>query len=146
MWEFWILAALIVIGFGVAIYMVVWKHGARSMAHRIKTPKVIVHNHSSTGTVDTESIAAIVAKAVAESVSKNLLDRLEKLQYSGEGRRLSKEELQIAIDESIIPVNVDAMVDKINIDGMAKEETHEDTGLAGSKAKLANLLKKKENK
>jgi len=144
-WEFWILAALIVIGFGVAIYMVVWKHGVLPMAHRTKTPKVIVHNHS-TGTVDTAELAAIVAKAVAESVSKNLLDKLEKLQYSGEGRKLSKEELQIAINESIIPVNVDAMVDKINLDGMAKEETHEDTSLAGSKAKLANLLKKKENK
>lgn len=125
--------------------MVVWKHGVLSMAHRIKTPKVIVHNHSS-GTVDTETIAAIVAKAVAETVSKNLLDKLDKLQYSGDGHKVSRDELQIAIDESIIPVTVDAVVDKINIDGMAKEETHEDSGLADSKAKLANLLKKKENK
>jgi hypothetical protein len=54
--------------------------------------------------------------------------------------------LQIAIDESIIPVAVDATVDHINLEGMAKEETHKDSTLADSKARLATLLKKKETK
>ena len=71
---------------------------------------------------------------------------MDKLQYSGDGKKISKNELQIAIDESIIPVTIEATVDRINLEGMAKEETHQDSQLANSKAKLAMLLKKKENK
>lgn len=145
MWEFWVLATLIVIGFGVAIYMTVWKHGAKSVAQRIKTPKIVVHQHTSNG-IDVEALAAAVAKTVAETLSKNLLDKLDQLQYSGNGKKLSKDELKIAIDESIIPITVEATVDRINIEGMAKEETHQDADLKDSKAKLANLLKKKESK
>ena len=52
--------------------------------------------------------------------------------------------LQIEIDESIIPIAVRSVVDQINLQGMAKEETCVDKDLADSKVRLANLLKKKE--
>jgi len=144
-WEFWLLATLIVIGFGVAIYMVIWKHGVRPVAQRTKAPRVILHQHTA-NSVDVEALAAAVAKTVTETLSKNLLDKLDKLQYSGGGKKLSQEELEIAINESIIPVSVEATVDHMNLEGMAKEETHQDNSLEASKAKLATLLKKKENK
>lgn len=145
MWEFWLLAALIVAGFGVAIYMVIWRHGEKTVAHRTKSPRVTIHQHTA-NSVDVEALASVVAKTVAETLSKKLLDKLDKLQYSSGGKRITEDELQITINESIIPVAVDAVAEKINLANMVKEETQEDTGLADAKARLANLLKKKENK
>ena len=114
------------------------------MAQRTKPTKVIIHKHTNTD-LDIEALATIVAKTVAETLSKNLLDKLDKLQYSGE-KKLTKDELQIVIDESIIPITVEATAEYTNLEGMAKEETLQDSELANSKTKLANLLKKKENK
>lgn len=125
MWEIWLLAVLIALGFGVAIGM--------ARKYKIRTVQ------TNQGSVDVEALAAAVAKAVAQEV-------ISKMPKGGYSKGIDPEDAEIQMDESIIPVAVEAAVEASNLEGMAKEEKAVDKDLEKSKAKLAGILKKKGNK
>ena len=133
MWEAIVLSSLILVGFGTAILLTMRKH---------KAPKVTIVRQEVKG-VDIEELAIRVATAVAETMEKKLLDKLDRLGYTADrsGRIINEDGQRIEMDESIIPMAVDAAVDHVNLDNMAQEEETEDKGLAASKNKLARLKK-----
>jgi len=58
----------------------------------------------------------------------------------------SPDNTPIEIDDSIIPMKIDTDIPATNLDGFAKEETKVDISVSEAKAKLAKLIKDRENK
>lgn len=145
MWEIIILGLVIL----TVIAMAIWREGVRPIIKKTKPQKVTVIREVKGGqTVDVEELATKIAQAVAATMSKELLDKLDNLQIqtvAGRAIQYDKEGA-IEMDESIIPIAIEAAIDHVNVDGMAIEEEAEDKGLAAAKSKLANLLKRKKNK
>lgn len=123
-------------GFGISIGMIIWNNGV-GMLRKIKSDSGV-----SSPRVDTDLLVDEIASRVINAVLEKLLDKVSPAQYS-QIRDEAIEEL-VKIDESIIPMQVDVNASATNVDGMAKEQTEKDTTLDSAKAKLANLLKKKE--
>ena len=122
--------------------MTIWKHGAAAyMVSRRKNNVTVVKNI--TQEINVEALATKIAQTVAETISKNLLDKMGKIPYSPNGSIDVQKEVAIAIDESIIPMTVQAIAEHTNLDNMGTEQITEEKGLADTKARLANLLKKK---
>lgn len=122
MWEIALLG-IVVLFLGVSIIV---------MAVKTKSPGTV--------TLDTSNLAEQIAKAVAKEVREALRD----LPRGGIIRaRDLPTEGQIEMDESIVPMRVEAVATETNLQNMAKEEVKVDKDLADSKSKLANLLKKK---
>ena len=150
-WTVCLLGLLILIGFGVAIYMAEYHHGVFStdkkrrkkpVARKTKSSQVTIIRQEANG-IDIEELVAKVATAVASKVSEDMLKKIKELGYNLPARSRREIEEAIKIDESIIPVAVESTVDHINLDKMATEEETKDEGLAKSKSKLAELLRKK---
>jgi len=141
-WEL-IVLALIILG---VIAMAVWREGVRPVMKKTKPQKVVVVREiQGSQTVDVEALAATVAKAVAETMSEKLLEKLDNLQIktvAGQPIQYDKDGA-IEMDESIIPIAVEAAVDAINVENMAEEREEEDQDLSAAKSKLASLFKKK---
>lgn len=124
MWEVYLLAFLIALGFGVAILM----------ARKTKAPQITVIQ-SETKNNNLEELAIKIAKAVANEV-------LQKVSAA----QLSKENNDIAIEmdiDKIIPIAIDNAIKETNLDKALKEEETIDKGLEKSKSKLANIFKKR---
>jgi len=123
-WEVYLLAFLIALGFGVAILM----------ARKTKAPQITVIQ-SETKNNNLEELAIKIAKAVANEV-------LQKVSAA----QLSKENNDIAIEmdiDKIIPIAIDNAIKETNLDKALKEEETIDKGLEKSKSKLANIFKKR---
>lgn len=130
MWEFLLLAFLVATGFGTAILM----------ARKTKAPKVtLVQNQVQN--IDLEELATKVARAVAKEVAEEVVKKLPK----GYARTGTVEELEIQMDESLIPIAINTAVSEANLEGMVKEEKAIDKDLEKSKSKLAGILKKRKD-
>lgn len=141
MWEI-IVVGTIILG---VVAMAIWREGVSPAMKVAKPKKVTVIREINGQTIDVTEVATAVAKAVAETMSKELLDKLDNLQIKtavDKAIRCDKDG-PIELDESIIPVAMEALVDHINMDNVGEEEELEDKDLASSKSKLAKLLKGK---
>ena len=132
-----VLGGLIILGFGISIGMIIWKDGA-GMLRKIKSQTSGVTSPH----IDTALLVDEIASRVTNAVLEKLLDKISPAQYS-QIRNEAIEEL-VKIDESIIPMAVEVNAEQANVEGMTKEQVEQDEQLSSAKAKLADLLKKKE--
>ena len=124
--------------------MAIWREGASSVTKPAKSKKIVVVREVGGQTIDVTEVATAVAKAVAETMSKELLSKLDNLQIQAVANKVIQYDKDgaIEIDESIIPVAIQTAIEHMNVEGMVKEQEIEDKGLASSKSKLASLLKR----
>jgi len=145
MWIYITLGALVLIGFGAALFMAGWKEGARSVVAR-RTRNITTIK---SGNVE-ELVVKIIkqlAPALAEQMAEKFAEKISIQVVSAPGvghLHRDTDRDNIKIDERIIPVSMNVDVETENLEGMVKEEETEDKGLAASKSKLAGLFKKKE--
>lgn len=131
MWEFFLLAFLVTLGFGVAIIM----------ARKTKAPKVTVVHNQQTQQIDLEELATKVARAVAKEVAEEVIKKLPKGQrYHGDTPDNVGIDMNI---DKIIPIAIDTAIAETNLTGAVKEEKTVDKDLEKSKSKLAGILNRK---
>lgn len=150
-WTVFLLGLLILVGFGVAIYMAIYHHGThpvrkKEVPRKNKATQVTIVRQEANG-IDIEELVARVATAVASKVSEDMIEKIKELgQYVPVGQRAAfNQQLAnaIEIDESIIPMAIETEAVATNLENMVTEEETKDEGLSKSKSKLAELLKKK---
>lgn len=119
-------------GFGVAIIM------AR------KTKKVVINNIHRNDS-DLDELVEKVAERVAEKFAVKLAEVLSTGQtnsYKSEIVLAKDTDSVVELDERIIPAHIELDDVETSLEGIAKEEVDNDTGLAESKSRLARLFKK----
>lgn len=136
MWIYIGIAILIALGYGVAL-VVLWKNGEAPYT----MPKIVKANKSP---ININELANAIAKILVPKVSREILDKIGHLRYDGVNQMPPEEKgPAIEIDERIIPMQIDATAESVNIENSVKEEEAEDKGLEGSKDKLASLWRRK---
>lgn len=104
-------------------------------------PKIVKANKSP---ININELANAIAKILVPKVSREILDKIGHLRYDGVNQMPPEEKgPAIEIDERIIPMQIDATAESVNIENSVKEEEAEDKGLEGSKDKLASLWRRK---
>jgi hypothetical protein len=124
-WEIIALGILIVLGFGVALFM----------ARKTKPlPSTVVHADP----VDIDVLAAKVAGLITADLAK-LLSNLPK--HSMKSMNSQDEFDDIQIDERIIPLAIKSIEAEGDLTSSTKEEIEVDKDINKSKSRLAELLK-----
>lgn len=132
----WIFIVIIGLSFGFGAAFI--------MARKIKniTPAQIKIDN-----VDFENLIAKVAVAIGTQMSETIKEVLKDLPKGNVVHyREGKEESEIQIDESIIPIKMSAEAIETNLENMTETETTQDKDLDQAKSRLAAMLKKKKEK
>jgi len=135
-WIVVLVAILVALGYGVAL-VVLWKHGEAPFAMPKKTK-------AAQRPINIEELANAIAKILAPRVSQEVLDKLGHLRYHSSNQTPPEEQRPaVEIDERIIPMQINATAESVNIENSVTEKVADDAQLEKSKDKLASLWRRK---